>query len=245
MEDIKSVFTNLTSPISIYQLNLYIQDSGDSIPADLLGQSQVINALSLQRRPFGTTYLPLTIDPNAFRSSKTSLQSIEMKYLDASLLNLNFLEGFQNLRELEFNFDINLDQTVRTFPALPSLTVLSFYNSTGLNNAFQSGALQSRGLTTLGTFNCDLVDDGMAQLLNWILPSSTLTLEELSIGSNRFGTIPRQIGSFDKLKTISIDDNIVDLAIPRNSFNIGDGNNSISISSSRVVNVESGAFQGN
>jgi len=234
----------------MHLLTLYIQPSGDTIPEDLLGQSRVTSGLSLQRRPFGSTFLPLTVDPNAFRSSTNSLQSVEMKYLDISRLNFNFLEDFDKVRELKFYFDINLDQSIPNLPALPALTTLTFYNSTGLDEAFkfrQQRALQSTGLTNLEAFNCDLADNEISNLLNWVLPSSIQTLKVLSIGSNSLEKIPPQLSIFQSLETVEIEDNNVDLSIPRNSFYSAgvNSNISISISSSRVVHVESGAFQGN
>lgn len=72
MEQIKYVFSNI-SPIDIDELTLDVPTSGDSIPVDLLGESRVINKMSIRgqyERPL------LTVDPNAFRSSNNTLQHL-------------------------------------------------------------------------------------------------------------------------------------------------------------------------
>jgi len=80
MEEIRIVFSRISPPIDIDDLRLFIRPPpGDSIPADLLGQSRVRGELKI----IDQYDLPplLRVDPNAFRSSSNSLQSISFQQL--------------------------------------------------------------------------------------------------------------------------------------------------------------------
>lgn len=246
MDDVKTIFSQLASPVDINQLTLYIQSSGDSIPADLLGQSRVTNMLSLVRPSSSYVNTTITVDSNAFRSSKDTLQSIKIKYLDASQLDFNFLEGSTTILSLDFTNVSNLGGILTTLPSIPTLTILKIDSSAGLNEGFSNTNLQTNGLTEFEAVNCELDNMGMDQLLNWVLPSSTNTLLSVSIGSNRLASIPRQLKSFQKLEFIDIKHNKVDLNIPANSFNMQDNGrfNNLMLYSSRVKGLEAGAFQG-
>ena len=138
MEEIKIVFSRISPPIEIDYLTLYIRPPpGDSIPADLLGQSRVRGELEI----IGQYDLPplLRVDPNAFRSSSDSLQSISFSRLDSRLLDFGFLSGFRNLSELSISVVTNLYRSLPTLPALPALTTLYFGIESSLNTAIAPG----------------------------------------------------------------------------------------------------------
>ena len=125
MEEIKIVFSRISPPIEIDYLTLHIRPPpGDSIPADLLGQSQVRGELEI----IGQYDLPplLRVDPNAFRSSIDSLQSISFQQMDSSLLDYSFLAEFRNLSKLVFIEMSDLHRSLPRLPALPALTTFYF-----------------------------------------------------------------------------------------------------------------------
>jgi len=96
MEEVKIAFSRISPPIDIDDFKLYIrQSSGETIPADLLGQNRVTRALMING-PVDTKPL-IRVDPNAFRSSINSLQSVSIIELDSRLLDFGFLVGFQNV----------------------------------------------------------------------------------------------------------------------------------------------------
>ena len=184
MDEVKTIFTT-TSPLNIYTLYLRVRPSGDSIPADIIGQS-TIEFLELLGHP-DEPYPLLSVDPNAFSSSKNTLLAVGVYQLDTGRLDFNFLIGFQKLVSILFGSIVNIDRSISTLPALPTLEGLWFSRTIGLNKAFQSGSdvLQSNGLTVLRAADCELDEMGVAQLLDWIVPSSAETLKRLEIEGNR------------------------------------------------------------
>jgi len=220
---------------------LYVSRSDPSIPADLFGQSQ-IDGMSIygngEFNPF------LTVDPNAFRSSNNTLETLDMWWFDTVGLEFKFLTGFKKIYDLEFFYVNNLNPNL---PALPALTRLVF-TSSDLNEAFQSdsGILESEiGLSTLYALNCDLDENSLTKMLGWVLPSSNQTLKYLNINGNRLESIPSQLSSFQTLQSINVYSNQVELVIPKDSFYIPGGfTSTINLQSSRVIHVDSNAFNG-
>ncbi len=99
------------------------------------------------------------------------------------------------------------------------------------------------GLEYFYAVQCGLNDEGMGQLLDWLIPNSGVTLRNLLINGNRISSIPRQIRSFQQLSVINIIGNRVELTVPSNSFN-GTTNKRIDLTESLVVRVEPDSFIG-
>ena len=84
MEEVKAVFSSLTSPIEMFRITLYVQSPGDTIPADILGRSITTFYLTI----IGNSDFPtVSVDPNAFRSSRLTVEYVELKKLDMSQLD--------------------------------------------------------------------------------------------------------------------------------------------------------------
>lgn len=253
MEEVKIAFSMISPPIVIDRLSLFIRPQlGDSIPADLLGQSQVAGALEIygDSGPYFNSSQPLlTVDPNSFRSSSDTLQSISFIRFDGRLLDFGFLAGFRNLQEFKIGEVTELYRSLPTLPALPALSSLSFYYEPSLNTALASGdlVLQCDGLTFLFINDCGMDEFGMAQLLDWILPSSAKTLREITTINTVMKSMPLQMASFQALLYIRFESNDGGLAIPSNSLYINGKDESSAypyIRLSDVNFVASGAFQG-
>lgn len=246
MDEVKAVF-NRTAPIDILYLYLYIRPSGDYIPADLLGESTVSYQLELISNSINPNYPLLEVDPNAFRSSKDTLMLFQMWYLDTSLSDLSFLADFQKVSSLHFEWISNLGLSLPTIPYLPALRGLYIYHATGLNEISQAGDnthLKGNGLVEFFAESSDLDANVADQLLDWILPNSAESLKSAFIDNNRMNSIPPQLSSFQKLESIYIRNNKEDLTLQNNSFFVIT-KAIMDLSSSQVVSVESGAFQGN
>lgn len=248
MDEVKAVFSR-TAPIDILYLYLYVRPTGDYIPADLLGGSTVSYHLELNSNS-NLNYPLLEVDPNAFRSSKDTLMLFDMWNLDISLLDLSFLADFQKVSSLNFDSIAHLGLSLPTIPSLPALRGLYIYHSTGLDEISQAGEnhLKGNGLEEFFVQSSDLDANVIAQLLDWILLNSAQSLKSAFIDNNRMESIPPQLSSFQKLDAIYIRNNNEDLTIPNNSFFvIANSTNYVymDLSSSRVVRVESAAFQGN
>lgn len=143
LADVAAAFR--TKPaLDVSELYLYIRSEGDSIPADLLGQSRLTGKLEIE----GSSKSLLTVDSNAFRSSRnSSLSDVDLYNLDASRMDFEFLNNdFYNLSYLYFNGLSNLDKSLLTLPNLTALTSLYFYDNIDMNNAFTDSALKCNGL---------------------------------------------------------------------------------------------------
>ncbi len=253
MEEVKSMFSSL-APIYIRQLVLNIRNPGDFIPADLLGSSRVTLLVIITDASLDdpNTLSLIKIDPNAFRSSNQSLLTLEMSNFDHSRLNFNFLTDFGGISELRIKSSTNLDKSIPTLPAeLPSLTQLHFTNTSGLKEAFQTAgnfeSLKCNGLTFFNVEDSFIDTNSMGNLLEWILPSSNLTLVSLYFGKNEIESIPNQVSSFKGIQDLNIQYNRVDMTIGNNSifiiYKLRDCY--IQLVETRITSVESGAFQGN
>lgn len=244
MEIIKDVFRN-TPPIDIDELSISFQAPEESIPGDLLGQSRVIDQIIL-RGPFQRTLL--TVDPEAFNSSKITLQYLYLLGFDMSELDFSFLEGFSKFYLLSFNDVTNLNLCLPSLPFLPALTDLYFSTSSGLNkSSLQLNDTNLPGLKEFWAYNCNLDEEAIDKLLLWILPSSAQTLKKLNIANNQLVTIPRQLAVFQSLEYIDVSFNRVNLDIQNNAFFVpgrGGIRPNIVLHYSRVIHIESGAFQG-
>lgn len=250
MEEVKSIFNN-TASIEIDTFTLITRPSGDFIPADLLGSSILTNFLDISGPLPTGMYPPITrieIDPNAFRSSEKTLQFLEMMYFDTRRLRFDFLAGFQNISFLSVYHLSNLDKSIPTLPELPSLEHLNFYRVNGLKELFESGNVNSlmSNLSSLTAINSSLDGETVANLLDWILPSSRLTLRYVDFGRNEIEWISSQFSSFLRLDDINIPYNRVDMVIRNNSIFVPEARSGahIDIFESRVAIVEPGAFQG-
>lgn len=245
MDQIKQIFGS--SPFDIYQIVIYLQASGDSIPADLLGSNSISSSLSIFGASTSTAwpYASLNVSSDAFRSSQYTLQYFTAYYLDTHSLDLTFLSGFQRMVKIEFNSVLNLDPSLRTLPPLPTMVSLFFSNSTGLNEVFQTvgNPLQVNGLNYLRAYTSGLDAKSLSNLLDWLAPSSIVSLQELTVSGNKIQTIPSQIVNFRNLRNINIASNKVDMTISNNSFDTPRYGH-IALASSRVVEVETSAFQG-
>ncbi len=242
MLEVKTAFRSLTTPITMRTINLYIQPSGDTIPEDIFGESMAMYEFYIiGNRNFPT----LTVHPNAFRSSTFLVENIEFKFLDMGQVDFQFLSSSTRFDTLTFSSVSNLHQSLPTLPPIPALSSLTIENSAGLNQPWQNGDVffQSNGLLFFYADNCGLDDVGMSQFLDWMIPNAAETLEIFHTSNNRIRSIPRQLMAFQSLNNIQIYSNLVELTVPGNSFN-GTTNKYISLTNSRVIRVEPGAFLG-
>ena len=84
-------------------------------------------------------------------------------------------------------------------------------------------------------------DEGVSQIMNWVLPSSANTLEYLTIASVNITRTPLELASFSNLRMAIFSENIGNMTVEAGTF----FSNKIEyIELSGVVTVEEGAFQG-
>ena len=243
MEEVKAVFNSLTTPIEIHSIGLYIQRSGDTIPADVLGRSPVTSYIGI----IGKNNFPsVRVDPDAFRSSRFTVEKIEFQKLDVSQVDFRFLAGSTQIDQLNFFGVSNIHRSLPTIPDLPSLRQLRMYVATGLNQEWQNGSVfYPGGLVSLTAFECGLDDFGVGQLLDWLIPNSAATLRSLSFEANQISSISSKFNSFQSLYSIYIQENKADLTVKNNSFYASINQQMIiDLSGSQVIRVEPNSFIG-
>jgi len=124
MADVATIFQ--TKPVlNIRYLSFVIRPEGDFVPADILGQSRffappqdygcflMIDSYSASSKPL------LTIDPNAFRSSKNvdgGLYQFELYDIDTSRLDFQFLSDMGN--NIYFDSLININEVFSSTDAV-------------------------------------------------------------------------------------------------------------------------------
>jgi len=194
--------------------------------------------------------LSLQIDPNAFRSTKSYTKEFYLDYIDCTLLDFNFLMGFDKLNILFFRNVWNIQFCLPSLPSLPSLTVLRIDFCSGLDE-LRIFPVLTNGLRDFQVrgFENDILeriftDETVDRILDWILLSSSDTLEELGIvNSTQVTRVPHQIPSFKALKKLWLHSNNIS-TIKKNSFNFTAPVSVLNIKENGIKEIEPNAFQG-
>lgn len=150
------------------------------------------------------------MDENAFRSTRNATTYIGINTCDLSQLNWSFLNGFNILAQITIGSSSNLHQTFSSLPELPDLKVLDFYSCSGGLNDWTEFPNLVRGLDAFYLwFSTQLSDEAMSRILNWILVSSSRTLQKLSIFANDVKSFPKEIQLFQGIGNLYIDNNLI------------------------------------
>ncbi len=141
MVEVKAIFDNIL-PFDFDRLSLNVVNTDDlvnvteTIPADLVG-------LARFKRLDITSYRRLVeVDPDAFRHSSNTLIELYLWDLDMSPpFSFSFIEGFDQLDKLKFQYNINVVRTFTTLPSsLSALNEVTCYYSSGLSKALSHTA---------------------------------------------------------------------------------------------------------
>ncbi len=169
MADVATIFQ--TKPVlNIRYLSFVIRPEGDFVPADILGQSRFFappQDYGCFLRIDGYTGNPkpiLTIDPNAFRSSKNvdgGLYQFELYDIDTSRLDFQFLSDMgNNLTKFDFRKLVNFGRGLPTLPFLPALKSIYFDSLININEVFSS---------TDAVLNCNGISDITIAMCKYII----------------------------------------------------------------------------
>ena len=247
LAQVSSVFKRTTTAdLEGLNLELLADPIDIIIPMDLLSNHR---ARSITISCPSTRY-SLKIDPQAFRSSKLLTESFDLMKCDTSLLDFNFLSGFDRLGSLMFSSMSNFDRA--NWMSLPPLRNLeNFYidSSTALNE-WKTLPQLTKGLNQLYLKSNEIQDEAMDRILNWTVQYSAETLQELGIDGNNITQFPLQlrVPSFPKLHDLSIYGQRTRIAlIPSNSFHDISRIASylLHAENSGIETIQEGAFQGN
>ena len=195
----------INANITVQNIKIAIVDSDQFIPANLLAEYKVQNEILL--KGVKKENQKIEIDPEAFRSSRNDTSIVEFNSFDLTGVKFSFLIGFQNLKHLSFLHISNIQSANwTTLPTLPSLKHLYIKYSTGLEHWFEFPNLKY-GFSELYLIGNSMTDIVMSRTLEWVLKNSADTLLILDIEGNAITKVPLQIGSFQNIEDIYLDQN--------------------------------------
>lgn len=201
----KEVFHRTTST-KITTVTLNIRYPDDKIPADILSNKRTENLHLVSNDE--EEHIELQVDSNAFRSTKNFTKSFLIYNFDGKNLELDFLSGFNKLRNLTFDTITNIHDCFPKLPPLPNLKILVMQYVSGLVD-IQTFPHLVHGLNSvaLAPHKEEEVWDNetVGSILEWLLISSAETLEYLSLEDNDYLTqVPTQISSFKALNYLRL-----------------------------------------
>jgi len=222
------------------------------IPEDIFGIKRILDIWIRYPDLVVNRPLSLQVDANAFRSTKSYTNKFTINMIDCSLLDLDFLSGFDELTELGLYNIYNIQHCLSNLPYLPRLTKLSFKHCAGMNELYNFPALVN-GLRDFRFQNDDITkfqstqiinDETVDRIMDWLLLSSTNTLEEISIiYMNQVTRVPQKIASFKALRKLWLYNNNIS-TIKSGAFSFSFPVYVLDISDNGINEIEPGAFHG-
>ncbi len=251
IEDIQNFFSRSTAN-TLEKVGLIIQPSDNFLPEDLISNNVRVADLifgysqaSWIDGESGPT--KLKVHPDAFRSSKNYTQKIDLNDFDCSELNLSFLSGFDQLKNLTFSNVLNMQHCLPSLPPIPNLILLDFQRCSGLGEVTSFPKL-TNGLILFGFSPIPMDessnDQTISRILDWILLSSSSTLQFLKHEDNKYLTrVPDQIPSFIALKSLILRRNNISI-IKTGSLAFPSPLTWLNLYGNGIETIEQGALQG-
>ena len=271
---IQSTFNRMVVETQISNLVLNLPPGTNALPANLLGKHRasviqligpppnggalstltvylIVNCIKILFKEL-LVFLKMQIDQNAFRKSAPFTTLFILQQFNLANINFNFLTGFDALVMIQIIKSTNLQQPPN-LPTLPSLTEFlvdgtSIFPTGRSSRSLPNLTKLSRGLTKLILTNSSMTDEDISLYLDWVLPNSRDTLQELNLDLNSLTKIPDQISSFMVLNSLSIKGQEPD----NGSFKISQGSfeftqflvKPIDLSYNKIKFIEPGSFKG-
>ena len=188
----------------------------------------------------------ISIDQNAFSSSRKFAEIVKISSCDATDLHLLFTQNFEKLRIISFHSITNAHLIDwQSFPStLPKLTSFEIINSQGLDQWKEFPDIKQK-IKSINLSGNEIGDATMDQILQWIAHSPSLdSLEFLSLEKNALTEIPHQLEYFYNLKKIILTGNPLNQTIRSSSINIPYQITEFSLNSCGITAFEPRAFQG-
>ena len=207
MSTVQSVFNSMSSS-SVFSVVLTPLASESTIPSNVLSNKLVSGTITLVC-PNSASY-KLSVNTNAFNPTKTITTGVGLRGCDLNGFNFGFLSGFTAINSLYFDSDLNIHLSgIANLPSLPTLSLLSFGYSSGLNSLTTFPAL--KGVKQLIFDHSTLSDQGIANFLNWGANNFASTLSSVWIYSSQITQMPTKLNpsTFPSLSSISFDSNSI------------------------------------
>ena len=230
-----------------FYFGLSPSDENKTIPADFIGNHTRIRHVILQCNPKSES---LSLDPQAFRSSKNYTERLYLEGCNMSRTNFkNILNAFnaKKLMEIGFSQSSNVDLINWTsITPLTNMTALYFAGSHGLTG-WKNFPNLTKGLEKLELQNNFLHDEAMDRILNWTLKFSANTLESLFIQGNGLTKIPWQISKFKKISVLAFEDQRekgIPIIFNGSKALFFHGQPKICAKRNKIIEIQPGALQG-
>ena len=230
VEEIQSVFQRTS-----IQNHRGIQLSGNykQLPANLLANKTVEIAIIDCRTLFRLEF----IDPDAFRSSQSSMTDLELTNCEliGTEFNWNFLSGFTAVKFLSiYNGPM---YTLQSMPYLPSLQGISI-ESTGFRQwhpPAQTPNLYEIGIRKIGAENAQVIESIMNSIAYYNNTLLVLTLWDVGLTG-----VPSQMKFFNRLIYWTIEQNKIP-SLPAGSITL---TSNAYLKNNGINYIEPGALQG-
>ena len=236
---ITAAFARSKSNVTTHELvHLRLGNSTD-IPTDLMGLRS--NTRNIQLSCKDNTLSPLTINQNAFRSSRTTANHVTIEKCDLRQLDWQFLTQFSVLDSLLLveSSIINM----QNMPLLPSVTAIYIIGCGGFQELYPPE--QTPNLTRLQIDNSFNVSDQVFDSIVTTAASSYMdTLEILSLVGNKMTRIPSAVGNFTRLISLQMENNAIK-TLPTGSLHFTSTQlSTIWLSNNKLQTIQPGAFKG-
>ncbi len=258
IKKIKEVFSRNSFPKRLESVELILQpytfDEG-TIPENVFGSTKVFEILIEHSNSCCDKKIEVNV--NAFQSTKGYTNKLKISKLDCTLMDLSFLLGFGKLANLVFSYIDNIQDCFPGLPLLPRLTTLTFEFCSGIKEIQQFPTLKN-GLKIIkfenyqppyepSNFVSDdkvLNDLTVERIMDWLLLSSTNTLEDITITDMRQVTrVPHQIPQFKVLRNLWLQKNAIS-TIKNETFSLHVPVGILDVYGNGIRKIEPGAFHG-
>jgi len=250
LEEVQKAFRRTPFP-RLLSVKLVLQPdvfSETIIPEDVFGTKRILD-ISIEYELSSCCYIKLQVDADAFRSTKSYTNQLKLYAFDCILLDLGFLSGFDKMTELKFGVIDNIQHCFPSLPPLPNLNFLEMTWVKGMNH-LNSFPTLTNGLKVFRLFgdvyNSDKAynDETVDRIMDWLLLSSSETLEEIKIADmNQLTQVSLKISSFKALRKLWLYDNSIS-TIKSGAFSFSVPVSELTIRGNGIREIEPGAFQG-
>lgn len=247
LPDVSMAFKN-HKDLDVKVFILHFPRSCDII-ADLIGNHHRITD-KIDLRCSKTDYFSLqqlTVHPDAFRSSRNYTRSLKIAKCNLKRLDFAFFNGFSQVEKLIIVDSVNVHQIDwRSF--VPSPRFYSLEIQRCRLNAWKTFPRLNVGLENVMLYSTDIGDATMDRTLNWLINTSSETLQDLSTPRGSVRHFPTKISLFKNLKSFQLYGQIIyDIGIsylPYGSYVNSGSLRALQLSQCGIEFLEPGAFSG-
>lgn len=208
------------------------------IPTDLLGARSNTRNIQLS---CPDNKFELTINQNAFRSSRSTANHVTIEKCDLRQLDWRFLTQFTVLDSLLLVGSSFLN--MQSMPLLPSVTAIYIVSCGNFQELYPFD--QTPNLARLQIDNSfNVTDEVFDGIVNMAASSYMDTLEILSLVGNKITHIPSAIGNFTRLISLQMENNAIKTLSTGSLHFSSTQLSTVWLSNNKLQTIQPGAFKG-